>query len=59
VGIDNARFKQPVEPGDQLLLDVVLNRTKRGIWMFSTKATVDGKLVTSADLMCAAREFNI
>ena len=57
VGIDNARFKQPVEPGDQLVLDVVLTRSKRGIWMFSTEAKVDGKVVTSADMMCTARDF--
>ncbi len=57
VGIDNARFKQPVEPGDQLRLEVRLTRHKRGIWMFSTEAKVDGRMVTSADLMCTAREF--
>jgi 3-hydroxyacyl-[acyl-carrier-protein] dehydratase len=57
VGIDKARFKQPVEPGDQMILDVVLTKSKRGIWMFSTEAKVDGKVVTSADMMCTARSF--
>ncbi|HLA75892.1 MAG TPA: 3-hydroxyacyl-ACP dehydratase FabZ [Gammaproteobacteria bacterium] len=58
VGIDNARFKQPVEPGDQLILEVELTRTMRGIWKFSTQAKVEGKLVASADLMCAKKEFD-
>ncbi|VAX09694.1 3-hydroxyacyl-[acyl-carrier-protein] dehydratase, FabZ form [hydrothermal vent metagenome] len=57
VGIDKARFKRPVEPGDQLHLEVVLNNTKRGMWMFSGKATVDGKVAASAELMCTARDF--
>ena len=58
VGIDKARFKQPVEPGDQLQLDVELVNTKRGIWVFSGKARVDGKLAASAEIMCTARDFN-
>jgi 3-hydroxyacyl-[acyl-carrier-protein] dehydratase len=56
--IDNARFKQPVEPGDQLILDVKLQRAVRGVWKFSGEAKVDGKLVASADLMCAHREVD-
>lgn len=56
VGIDDARFKQPVIPGDQLLLDVVVLQTKRGVWKFDGKASVDGKVVASATLMCAERE---
>lgn len=52
-GIDNCRFKQPVEPGDQLFLEVKLVTTKRNIWKFSAEAKVDGKVVASADLMCA------
>lgn len=59
VGIDNARFKRPVGPGDQLILEVALERNKRGIWMFSGTALVDGKVVTSADLMCTKREINL
>lgn len=57
VGIDKARFKKPVEPGDQLMLKVEIQRTVKGVWKFSGVAEVDGKAVTSADLMCAAREF--
>ena len=56
VGIDNARFKQPVQPGDQLVLHVEFVKEKRGIWKFTGKATVDGNVVCSADLMCAERE---
>jgi len=57
VGIDKARFKQPVEPGDQLIFDVKLVRRKRSLWVFSGEALVDGKLVASAELMCAEREI--
>lgn len=56
VGIDDARFKQPVIPGDQLLLEVEVMQTKRGVWKFDGKASVDGKVVTTANLMCAERE---
>lgn len=56
VGIDNARFKQPVEPGDQLLLKVEVKRTKRGVWQFDGVASVDGKIVSTAELMCTERE---
>lgn len=56
VGIDNARFKQMVEPGDQLILEVELVRSVRGVWKFTTRAKVDGKMVTSADLMCAKKD---
>lgn len=56
VGIDNARFKQPVEPGDQLRLEVEFVKQLRGIWKFKGRALVDGKVVCSADLMCAERE---
>ena len=57
VGIDNARFKQPVEPGDQLILHVDFVKEKRGIWKFNGSASVDGKVVCSAELMCAEREI--
>lgn len=57
VGIDKARFKQPVEPGDQLILEVRLRTVRRGIWMFSGTAKVDEKLVATADIMCTARDF--
>lgn len=56
VGIDKARFKRPVEPGDRLDLEVRLNNTKRGIWVFSGEARVDGALVASAEIMCTSRE---
>jgi len=55
VGIDKARFKRPVGPGDQLVLDVHLTRTKRGIWMFTSEARVDDKVVASAEIMCTER----
>jgi 3-hydroxyacyl-[acyl-carrier-protein] dehydratase len=55
VGIDNARFKKPVGPGDQLVIDVTLAANKRGIWKFSAKAKVDDQLVAEADLICAVR----
>ncbi len=52
-GIDNCRFKQPVLPGDQLVLEVEVLKEKRGIWKFSAEARVDDKVVASAELMCA------
>lgn len=52
LGIDNARFKRPVSPGDQLKIEVTVKRKMRGIWLFDTSATVDGELVASAELMC-------
>ena len=55
-GIDNARFKRPVEPGDQMVLEVELVRHKRTIWKFKGVAKVDGQIVASADLMCAEQE---
>jgi 3-hydroxyacyl-[acyl-carrier-protein] dehydratase len=55
VGIDNARFKKPVIPGDQLVLEVDIVKTKRGVWKFKGVAKVDGNIVCSADLMCAER----
>lgn len=56
VGIDKARFKQIVEPGDQLILEVEFVKEKRGIWKFDGRALVDGKLVCSAEIMCAERD---
>ncbi|HLO25738.1 MAG TPA: 3-hydroxyacyl-ACP dehydratase FabZ [Geobacteraceae bacterium] len=49
-GIDNAKFRRPVLPGDQLRLELVAMDFKRGIWFFQGKAYVDGKLVTEAEL---------
>ena len=54
-GIDNARFKRPVEPGDQLVLHVALERTRAGIFKFNARATVDDALAVEADLMCTMR----
>jgi 3-hydroxyacyl-[acyl-carrier-protein] dehydratase len=56
VGIDGARFKRPVEPGDQLILDVTIDRTKAGIWKFKTRASVGGETAVEADLMCTLRK---
>ena len=53
VGIDKARFKRPVEPGDQLMLHTRLKRRMRGMWIFETKAKVGDETAASADLMCA------
>ena len=52
-GIDNARFKQVVEPGDQLSLQVSLLKTKRGIGKFSCEASVAGQIVCTADMVSA------
>jgi len=54
-GIDNARFKRPVVPGDQLEIEVLFGPTRRGIGKFSCTARVDGALVTEAELLCALR----
>lgn len=56
VGIDGARFKRPVEPGDQLLLDVQMDRNKGGIYKFNAQAFVGDALAVSASLMCTKRE---
>ncbi len=56
VGIDNARFKRPVEPGDQLILDVTLDRAKAGIYKFTAKAWVGDQVVTEAELICTMRK---
>jgi 3-hydroxyacyl-[acyl-carrier-protein] dehydratase len=57
VGIDKARFKHPVEPGDQLTLTVKLRTVRRAIWVFSGEAKVNGKLAATAEIMCTARDF--
>lgn len=56
VGIDEARFRRQVEPGDQLLLRVDLIRVMRGIWRFKAEARVGDDVVASATLMCAGKE---
>ena len=55
VGIDEARFKHPVKPGDQLILKVDVVKSKRGVWKFNGEASVDGNVVATAELMCAER----
>ncbi len=56
-GIDGARFKKPVSPGDQLNLYVEIIASKRGIWKFKAEARVDGLLATEAELMCTVRSI--
>jgi 3-hydroxyacyl-[acyl-carrier-protein] dehydratase len=58
VGMDKARFKQPVEPGDQLVLNARVLRSKRGIWVFDCSARVDDKVVASAEIMCTERDID-
>jgi len=58
VGIDGARFKRPVVPGDQLRMEASILRHTRGIWKFATKATVDGQLACEAELMCTLKELD-
>ena len=53
--VESARFKRPVEPGDQLILDVTMGRMKAGIFKFSAKALVGGEVAVEADLTCAMR----
>lgn len=53
--IDNAKFKKPVVPGDTMHLHVEFIKERRGMWKFYGEAKVDGKVVCTADLMCARR----
>lgn len=57
VGIDGARFKKPVMPGDQLHLHITIQRQMRGIWKYKAEARVDDQVVAEAELMCAKREI--
>jgi 3-hydroxyacyl-[acyl-carrier-protein] dehydratase len=57
-GIDGARFKRPVEPGDQLIMDVKLERMKAGIFKFSAQANVSDALAVEAELMCTMKTIN-
>jgi len=54
-GLDGARFKRPVAPGDQLVLEVALLRTKARVYKYAARATVDGELAVEAELTCTAR----
>ncbi len=57
VGIDKARFRKPVQPGDQLMIEVEQKAMKRGIGIFSCTATVEGKVAATAQIMCTAKDF--
>lgn len=57
-GIDGARFKRPVEPGDQMIMDVSLLRMKAGIFKFKGVVTVDGLVACEAELMCTMRRVD-
>ena len=57
VGIDGARFKRPVEPGDQLILEASIVRVKSGIYKYKTRASVDGETAVEAELMCTMRKI--
>jgi 3-hydroxyacyl-[acyl-carrier-protein] dehydratase len=56
-GIDGVRFKRPVEPGDQLILEVTLDRMKSGIYKFKGRASVGTELAVEAELMCTMRKI--
>ncbi|WP_404402566.1 3-hydroxyacyl-ACP dehydratase FabZ [Idiomarina seosinensis] len=55
-GIDNARFKRQVVPGDTVHFHVTFEKERRGVWKFSGKAEVEGQLAASAEIICARRE---
>ncbi|MGF1738914.1 MULTISPECIES: 3-hydroxyacyl-ACP dehydratase FabZ [Photobacterium] len=55
--VDNGKFRKPVVPGDQLIIEVEFLKERRGIAMFNGVAKVDGEVVCSAELKCARREF--
>ena len=57
-GIDGARFKRPVEPGDQLILEVTLERMRAGMFKFKGVTRVDGEVACEAELMCAMRKVD-
>ena len=55
VGIDGARFKRPVEPGDQLILEITIDRVRGGVWKFNGVARVGDEVACEAQLMCTMR----
>ena len=57
-GIDSARFKKPVSPGDQLILKVSIDRILRGIWKYKGVALVDDQIVAEAEMMCILKEID-
>ncbi|MDO5691148.1 MAG: 3-hydroxyacyl-ACP dehydratase FabZ [Pseudomonadota bacterium] len=56
VGIDGARFKRPVEPGDQLVLHAAMDRSRGGIYKFRCHADVEGEVAAEAEIMCTMRK---
>ena len=56
-GIDSARFKKPVNPGDQIVLHVKIDRVLKGIWKYSGIASVDNEIVAEANMMCILKEI--
>jgi 3-hydroxyacyl-[acyl-carrier-protein] dehydratase len=56
-GIDGARFKRPVEPGDQLVLEAELDRARAGIYKFKARAKVGDEIACEAELMCTMRRI--
>ena len=58
VGIDKARFKRQVEPGDQLILEASIERAKAGIYKYKTRASVGGETAVEAELMCTMRKVS-
>ena len=58
VGIDGARFKRPVGPGDQLILDVSVDRVRGGIYRYKARGLVDDAVAVEADLMCTVRRID-
>ncbi len=57
-GIDKARFRRQVSPGDQLILEAELVRQKHDIWKFDTRATVDGEVACDAQMLCAIKQLD-
>ena len=56
-GIDNVRFKKPVSPGDQLVLNVTIDRVLKGIWKYKAQAKVDDQIVAEAEMMCILKNI--
>ena len=57
-GIDNVRFKKPVSPGDQLILNVKIDRVLKGIWKYKAQARVDDLIVAEAEMMCILKNIH-
>jgi 3-hydroxyacyl-[acyl-carrier-protein] dehydratase len=57
-GIDSARFKRPVSPGDQIVFNVKIDRILKGIWKYAGVASVDGQVVAEAQMMCILKAID-